>query len=84
VADVLAAEQDEQVQIGQGDMVLIRIGHWRRRKPAGALGRCPGPGRAAPAVLPLLTARRIAALGSDDNNDTAPAQWQASTSRRTC
>ena len=35
VADVLAAERDQQVRIGQGDIVLVRVGHRRRRNEQG-------------------------------------------------
>ena len=55
VADVLAAEQDQQVQIGQGDIVLVRVGHRRRAHRAGSMGCRRGAGRAAP--------RRAAATG---------------------
>jgi kynurenine formamidase len=73
VADVLAAEQDQQVRIGQGDIVLVRVGHRRRRNEQGPWDAAETRAGLHPAVLPLLAQRRIAALGSDGNNDTAPS-----------
>src|SRR6478736_1504889 len=73
VADVLAAEQDQQVRIGQGDIVLVRVGHRRRRDERGPWDAAEARAGLHPTVLPLLAERRIAALGSDGNNDTAPS-----------
>src|SRR5215471_18558626 len=73
VADVLAAEQDQHVRIGQGDIVLVRVGHRRRRNEQGPWDAAEARAGLHPAVLPLLAQRRIAALGSDGNNDTAPS-----------
>src|ERR1700759_5127395 len=73
VADVLAAEQDQQVRIGQGDIVLVRTGHRRRRNDRGPWDAAESRAGLHPTVLPLLAERRIAALGSDGNNDTAPS-----------
>jgi hypothetical protein len=73
VADLLAAEQDEHVRIGQGDIVLVRVGHRRRRSEQGPWNAAEARAGLHPTVLPLLAERRIAALGSDGNNDTAPS-----------
>jgi kynurenine formamidase len=73
VADVLAAEQDQRVRIGQGDIVLVRVGHRRRRNEQGPWDAAQARAGLHPTVLPLLAERRIAALGSDGNNDTAPS-----------
>jgi len=73
VADVLAAEQHQQVRIGQGDIVLVRVGHRRRRTEQGPWDAAQARAGLHPEVLPLLAERRIAALGSDGNNDTAPS-----------
>src|SRR6516164_6000072 len=73
VADVLAAEQDQQVRIGQGDIVLARVGYRRRRTEQGPWDAAQARAGLHPEVLPLLAERRIAALGSDGNNDTAPS-----------
>ena len=73
VADVLAAEQDQQVRIGQGDIVLVRVGHRRRRDEQGPWDAAEARAGLHPTVLPLLAERRVGALGSDGNNDTAPS-----------
>jgi kynurenine formamidase len=72
-ADVLAAEQDQRVRIGRGDIVLVRVGHRRRRDEQGPWDAARARAGLHPNVLPLLAERRIAALGSDGNNDTAPS-----------
>ena len=73
VDDLLAAEQDQGVRIGQGDIVLVRVGHRRRRTEQGPWDAAEARAGLHPTVLPLLAERRIAALGSDGNNDTAPS-----------
>jgi kynurenine formamidase len=73
VADVLAAERDQGVRIGQGDIVLVRVGHRRRRTEQGPWDAAAARAGLHSAVLPLLAERRVAALGSDGNNDTAPS-----------
>jgi kynurenine formamidase len=73
VADVLAAEQDQQVRIGQGDIVLVRVGHRLRRIEQGPWDAAQARAGLHPDVMPLLAERRIAVLGSDGNNDTAPS-----------
>jgi kynurenine formamidase len=71
--DVAAAEREQGVQAGPGDILLIRTGHARR------LREMPewDPGRAKaglhPAVAPYLAERQVAAVGSDGNSDTAPS-----------
>jgi kynurenine formamidase len=71
--DIAAAERDQGVQIGQGDIVLVRVGHRRRRKERGPWDAATARAGLHPSVLPLLAERRIGVLGSDGNNDTAPS-----------
>ena len=72
-ADIAAAERDQGVQIGQGDIVLVRVGHRRRRKERGPWDAAAARAGLHPSVLPLLAERQIGVLGSDGNNDTAPS-----------
>jgi kynurenine formamidase len=72
-ADLLAAEQDEHVRMSQGDIVLVSVGHRRRRSERGPWNAAEARAGLHPTVLQLLAERRIAALGSDGNNDTAPS-----------
>jgi hypothetical protein len=83
VADVLAAEQDQQVQIGQGDIVLVRTGHRRRRNDQGPWDAA----EAGPGCTPLCC-RCWPSGGSPPwaamaTTTPPPAQWPASTSRFT-
>jgi kynurenine formamidase len=73
VADLLATERDQRVQIGRGDIVLVRVGHRSRRDAQGPWDAAAARAGLHPTVLPLLAERQAAALGSDGNNDTAPS-----------
>jgi kynurenine formamidase len=71
--DLEAAEQGQGVRVGAGDILLVRTGHARRQ------AECPpwDTGKRKAGLHPLtarfLAERRVAALGSDGNNDTAPS-----------
>jgi kynurenine formamidase len=69
--DLAAAETAQDVRIGQGDLLFVRVGHRRRRKELGAWDTARARTGLHPTALELLAERRIAALGSDGNNDTA-------------
>ena len=72
-ADLLAVERDQGVRVGRGDIVLVRVGHRRRRAEHGPWDASAARAGLHPALLPVLAERQIAALGSDGNNDTAPS-----------
>ncbi len=72
-ADLLAAERDQGVRVGRGDIVLMRVGHRRRRTERGPWDASAARAGLHPTLLPVLAERQIAALGSDGNNDTAPS-----------
>jgi kynurenine formamidase len=71
--DLLAAERDENVRVGRGDIVCVRVGHRRRRTEQGAWNAAETRAGLHPAALALLAERQIAALAGDGNNDTAPS-----------
>ena len=71
--DITAAERDQGVRIGQGDILLVRVGHRLRRRERGPWDAAATRAGLHPSVLPLLAERQIAVLGSDSNNDTAPS-----------
>ncbi|MFG2985561.1 cyclase family protein [Streptomyces sp. NPDC048258] len=71
--DILAAEEALGVTIGEGDAVLLRSGHFRRRRETG-----PWDPDAASAgwhvdAMPLLAERAIALLGGDGDSDVRPS-----------
>jgi kynurenine formamidase len=71
--DLLAAESAQVDRIQQGDLLFIRVGHRARRRSLGAWDAAAARAGLHPAALELLAERRIAVLGSDGNNDTAPS-----------
>jgi len=72
-ADLFAAERDQGVRVGRGDIVLVRVGHRRRRAELGPWDAAAARAGLHPALLAVAAERQIAALGSDGNNDTAPS-----------
>jgi len=71
--DLLAAERDQGVRVGRGDIVLVRVGHRLRRTELGPWDAASGRAGLHPTLLAVAAERQIAALGSDGNNDTAPS-----------
>jgi len=71
--DLLAAESAQADRIQQGDLLFVRVGHRARRRSLGAWNAAEARAGLHPLALELLAERRIAALGSDGNNDTAPS-----------
>jgi kynurenine formamidase len=68
VDDLLAAERAQQITVGRGDLLFVRLGHRRRREQHGSWDVA-----ASRAGLPLLAERQIALMGSDSNSDAAPS-----------
>jgi kynurenine formamidase len=71
--DLLAVERDQNVRVGRGDIVCVRVGHRRRRTEQGVWDVAEARAGLHPAALTMLADRQIAALASDGNNDTAPS-----------
>ncbi|MFF7981689.1 cyclase family protein [Streptomyces sp. NPDC007901] len=72
-ADVLAAERALGVTIGEGDAVLLRSGHARRRRERGAWDSGASSAGFHVDALPLLADRGIALLGGDGDSDVRPS-----------
>ena len=70
-SDLTAAELAQEVHIGPGDLLFVRVGHRRRRNELGAWDTAKARAGLHPTALELLAERRIGVLGSDGNNDTA-------------
>ena len=68
-----AAERDQGVRVGAGDILLVRIGHARRLDEFGPWDTGQAKAGLHPTTASFLAERQVAALGSDGNNDTAPS-----------
>ncbi|WP_433291609.1 cyclase family protein [Pseudonocardia sp. CA-142604] len=71
--DLEAAERQQGVRVGPGDILLVRTGHARRLSELGPWDTREAKAGLHPTAAMFLAERRIAALGSDGNNDTAPS-----------
>jgi kynurenine formamidase len=73
--DIQAAEKAQGVQLREGDMMVFRTGHHRRRRELGAWDAgYTGPGRAGldPHSLRLLHERKVAVFLPDGDGETVP------------
>jgi kynurenine formamidase len=71
--DILAAEKMLDVVIGEGDAVLLRSGHARRRGELGAWDSATASAGFHVDAIPLLAERGIALLGGDGDSDVRPS-----------
>lgn len=71
--DLAAAEQAQQLRVGQGDLLFVRVGHRRRRRELGPWDAARARAGLHPEALGFVADRQVAVLGSDGNNDTAPS-----------
>jgi kynurenine formamidase len=71
--DLEAAEREQGVRVGEADILLVRTGHARRLAELGPWDTTGAKAGLHPTVARLLAERRVAALGSDGNSDTAPS-----------
>jgi kynurenine formamidase len=74
--DLEAAERDQRVEVGPGDILLVRTGHARRLAELGPWDTSTSKCGLHPDTAPFVRERRVAALGSDGNNDAAPSPVQ--------
>ena len=72
-ADLEAAEREQGVRVGPGDILLVRTGHARRRAELPPWDTRTAKAGLHPTAASFLAERHVAALGSDGNNDTAPS-----------
>ncbi|WP_189312937.1 cyclase family protein [Streptomyces brasiliensis] len=71
--DLMAAEAAQDVTVGPGDLLFVRVGHRRRRRTLGPWNAAQARAGLHPEATRWLAERRVALLGSDGNNDTAPS-----------
>jgi kynurenine formamidase len=76
--DLEAAERDHHVQVGEGDVMLLRTGRFtlRRTKGVAAVALSAMPGLHA-SCLEWLHERKVAVLGSDAVSDVLPTPYDA-------
>ena len=75
--DLEDAERSQGVTVGEGDILLVRTGHTRRQLERGAWDSDTARAGLHPTVARFLAERRVAALGCDGNNDTAPSTTES-------
>jgi kynurenine formamidase len=71
--DLEAAEREQGVTVEVGDILLVRTGHTRRLTELEPWDTRAAKAGLHPTTALFLAERRVAALGSDGNSDTAPS-----------
>ncbi|QIY76763.2 cyclase family protein [Streptomyces sp. RLB1-33] len=71
--DLTAAETRQGLRVGRGDILLVRVGHRRRREELGPWDVAVARAGLHPTAMEFVADREVAVLGSDGNNDTAPS-----------
>jgi kynurenine formamidase len=71
-----AAEHAQSVTVEEGDILLVRTGHVRRLRELGQWDTTTAKAGLHPTVMPFVSERRVSALGSDGNSDTAPSSTE--------
>ncbi|GGR47261.1 cyclase family protein [Streptomyces netropsis] len=74
--DLSSAETAQHVRVTEGDLLFVRVGHRRRRGELGAWHAADARAGLHPSALEFLADRRVAVLGGDGNNDTAPSSTE--------
>ena len=71
-----AAEREQGVTVGEGDILLVRTGHPRRLRELGPWDTTTSKAGLHPTAMPFVAERGVSALGSDGNSDTAPSSTE--------
>ena len=71
--DLEAAERAQDVRVEEGDILLIRTGLARRLRELGPWDTTTAKAGLHPTAMTFVSERRVSALGSDGNSDTAPS-----------
>jgi kynurenine formamidase len=71
-----AAELEQGVTVGEGDVLLVRTGHTRRLNELGPWPAANAKAGLHPTAMPFVAERGVSALGSDGNSDTAPSSTE--------
>src|ERR1700733_10177173 len=62
--DLVAAEQAQQVRVGEGDLLFVRVGHRRRRNELGPWDAAAARAGLHPAAMEFVADRKAPLLGS--------------------
>jgi kynurenine formamidase len=79
-----AAERAQHVRLGEGDILLLRTGHARRRLELGPWEAALAKAGLHPYAMRLLHARGIAVAGFDGDGDAVPHQVEGLTAPIHC
>jgi len=71
--DLTRAEAAQGVRVGEGDLLFVRVGHRERRNAMGPWDSAASRAGLHPTAMEFVAERKVAALGSDSNNDTSPS-----------
>jgi kynurenine formamidase len=71
--DLEAAARAQEVEIREGDILLVRTGHSRRLAELGPWDTASSKAGLHPTAMVLLAERGVVSLGCDGNSDTAPS-----------
>lgn len=71
-----AAEREQRVTVGEGDVLLIRTGHSRRLIELGPWLTANAKAGLHPTAMPFVAERGVSVLGGDGNSDTAPSSTE--------
>ncbi len=74
--DLERAEREQGVEVAEGDILLVRTGHARRCAEAEPWDTAKAKAGLHPTAASFLADRRVSALGSDGNSDTAPSSTE--------
>jgi kynurenine formamidase len=70
---LVRAAETQGTSVGTGDLLFVRVGHRRRRRELGPWDVAATRVGLHPDAMRFAAERRIAVLGGDGNNDTAPS-----------
>ncbi|MEU8569762.1 cyclase family protein [Streptomyces pathocidini] len=74
--ELAAAETAQGVRVREGDLLLVRLGHRRRRAELGPWDPAEGRAGLHPEAMEFVADRRVAVLGCDGNSDAAPSRTE--------
>jgi kynurenine formamidase len=74
--EIEAAEQAQGIRMGEGDLVLFRTGHARKRLEEGPWDAANAKAGIHTTAMPLFHERRVAAIGFDGDGEAVPSNCE--------